>query len=94
MAWSPLARGRLFNPADDRDKRIYQALTEVKEELNLTCIDTVIYIWLLQHPAGIIPVSGTGRIERLQYALDALNIRMSTEQWYRIYIASTGCDLP
>jgi predicted oxidoreductase len=94
MAWSPLAGGRLLNPHDEKGQRVFRALSEVAEELNVKIIDTVIYSWLLKHPASIIPIAGTGRIERLRHAVEATNIDMSLEQWYKIYIASTGTDLP
>ena len=94
MAWSPLAQGKIFNPGDEKNVRIFNALTQVAGELNVPEIDTVIYSWLLQHPAKIIPVVGTGRIDRLQKALNALEVTMSMEQWYRIYTASTGNDVP
>ena len=96
MAWSPLAGGKLLNPADENEKgfRILRTLQEVAEELNITAIDTVIYSWLLNHPASIIPVVGSGRIERVKHAVEALNVSMSLEQWYKIYVASKGKDIP
>ena len=94
LAWSPLAGGRLMNPEDEKGHRIRQALLEVADELNGSAADTVIYAWLLKHPAGILPVVGTGKIERIITAADAFNIDMNLEQWYKIYNASTGMDLP
>jgi predicted oxidoreductase len=94
MAWSPLAGGKLLNPRDEKESRILQALQEVAEELNVAQVDTVIYSWLLKHPATIMPVVGSGKIERLKQAVEALNLDMSLEQWYRIFIASKGKDLP
>jgi len=94
MAWSPLSAGRLLNPQDEKGQRIFHALSEVAEELNVKIIDKVIYCWLLKHPASIIPIAGTGKIERIRHAVEALNIDMSLEQWYKIYTASTGTALP
>ena len=94
MAWSPLAWGKLINPRDEKGFRLNKALTEVAMELNVDKIDPVIYSWLLNHPASIIPIVGTGKIERLRYAVDALDITMSLEQWYKIYNTSTGIELP
>ncbi|MCX6303592.1 MAG: aldo/keto reductase [Bacteroidetes bacterium] len=94
MAWSPLAGGRLMNPSDEKGRRIVQALHEVAEELAVEATDKIIYCWLLKHPASIIPVVGTGNIERIKNAAAAGQIEMSHEQWYKIYIASTGNDLP
>jgi predicted oxidoreductase len=94
MAWSPLGGGKLLNPQDEKGQRIFNTLGEIAKELNVDVIDKIIYCWLLKHPAGIIPVVGTGKPERIKYATDALNVHMTTEQWFRIYNASKGTDLP
>jgi predicted oxidoreductase len=94
MAWSPLAGGRLMNPREEKERRIVQALHEVAEELNAGPLDKIIFSWLLKHPAFIIPIVGTGNIERIKTAAEACNTDMSTEQWYKIYLASRGSDLP
>jgi predicted oxidoreductase len=94
MAWSPVAGGRLLKPSDDKALRISKVLHALADELNVGVVDTVIYAWLLQHPSTIIPVVGSGSIERIRYAVEALDVSMSLEQWYRVYIASLGKDLP
>jgi predicted oxidoreductase len=50
--------------------------------------------WLLQHPAGILPVVGTTKAENLEAAQAALNIKLDRQQWYTIYQAATGTTLP
>jgi predicted oxidoreductase len=94
MAWSPMAGGKLLSPYDEKGPRILRALKEVSEELDIYPVDKVIYAWLLKHPVTMIPVVGSGRIERIKYAVDALIIDMTLEQWYKIYIASLGIELP
>ena len=94
MAWSPLGGGKILNPVDEKGQRILDTLTAVANELNSPAIDKIILCWLLKHPAGIIPIAGSSKIERLKYAVDALSMEMSTEQWFRIYNASKGSDLP
>jgi predicted oxidoreductase len=94
MAWSPLAGGKLLNPGDAKGSRILQALLEVAEELNVTPVDKIIYSWLLTHPASLIPVVGSGKIERIKHAVEAFDIELSPEQWYKIFIASMGKELP
>lgn len=94
MAWSPLAGGKINNPSDEKGQRLYKVLSEIAEELNVDNIDQIVYSWLLNHPAQIIPVIGTGKIERIKNAIEALNIKLSLEQWYRIYNTSTGNELP
>ena len=90
MAWSPLAGGKLLNPTDEKGIRILRALQEVAVELNESQIDKVIYAWLLKHPSNILPVVGTGKIERLKLAVEAQDLLMSLEQWFKIYVASLG----
>ncbi len=93
MAWSPLAGGRLFNPKTEQEKQIAETLSDIANELDLEKIDQVIYAWLLKHPVGMLPIVGTSKIERIRSAVEALNINMSHEHWFRIY-ASTGVEMP
>jgi predicted oxidoreductase len=94
LAWSPLAQGRLTSPDNEKGRKVYDALKEVASELEVESLETIAYGWLLHHPVSIIPIAGTSRIDRLQNALAALNLSLTTEQWYRIYTASTGMDVP
>jgi predicted oxidoreductase len=94
MAWSPVAGGKILNPYDEKGQGILRALQEVAVELGVAPVDKVIYAWLFRHPARIIPVVGSGRTDRIRFATEALNISMSLEQWYRIFIASRGKELP
>ncbi|MDD3642703.1 MAG: aldo/keto reductase, partial [Candidatus Krumholzibacteria bacterium] len=50
--------------------------------------------WLLAHPAGIVPVIGTGRLERIEQAVESLRIDLSREDWFRVWTASQGRDVP
>ncbi len=90
MAWSPIAGGVLFNPYDEKSQRLNATLDEVAEEVGVHSIDTIIYAWLLTHPSKIIPIVGSGKIERIKSAVESLNIELTTEQWYKIWVASTG----
>lgn len=93
MAWSPLAGGKLLNPTDEKSKRIHEALSAVATSLQCS-MDQVIYTWLLNHPSGIVPIVGTSKIERIKNAVDALELKMNLEQWYAIFNASIGKELP
>lgn len=94
MAWSPLAGGRLFSSDDPRMQRVRATLEKVAGELGDYNIDQVALAWLLNHPSRIVPVLGTGNTDRIKAAVKALEIRLSKEQWYTIFTASTGTDLP
>lgn len=94
MAWSPLGGGRLFRSEDEQAVRVRRALADVGEELGGASPDQVALAWLLRHPARIVPVLGTGKVERIQSAAQAEALTLSREQWFAIWTASTGREVP
>ncbi|KIL46789.1 aldo/keto reductase [Jeotgalibacillus soli] len=94
MAWSPLAGGKLFNSVSDKAVRLRKALEDVGQEIGAKSIDEVLYTWLLVHPASIMPIVGSGNMERIQSAISALHLNMDQHQWFQIYQASLGHDVP
>ncbi|GAB6189835.1 aldo/keto reductase [Marinitoga arctica] len=94
MAWSPLAGGKIFKIDSEKASRIYSSLKEVAKDFGVDSLDTIAYSWLLSHPAGIVPISGSGKIERLENAIKALELNLSPEQWYIIYEAALGHRVP
>jgi predicted oxidoreductase len=93
MAWSPLAGGSLLVPRTKKEQRIHQVLKNIAQLNGIDNMDKVIYQWLLMHPACIMPIVGSGNINRLKIAVDAQDCTLSLEQWFEIYIASQGHDL-
>lgn len=94
MAWSPLAGGRLLHPVDEKGHRILDVMSQIAMEMNISALEKVAYAWLLRHPANIIPIIGSGRIERIRIAADALRMDIGNENWFRIYNASAGNEIP
>jgi predicted oxidoreductase len=94
MAWSPLGGGRLFDGGDEQALRLRQALETIGQELGGASPDQVALAWLLAHPARIIPVLGTGKIARIQSAAQATELQPSREQWFTIWTASAGKNVP
>lgn len=94
MAWSPLAGGKLMNPQTEKEHRIHQTLRKIADELDVDSLDKIAYNWLLKHPCGIIPIIGSGKIERIKSAVASLDLSMSIEQWMELYIAARGEELP
>lgn len=93
MAWSPLGGGKLFNhPEDERKKRILAAATILSEKYGASP-DQLLISWLLQHPSGIIPVMGTTKMERIRAAMAATAIKMTREEWFVLWRASTGHEV-
>lgn len=94
MAWSPLGGGGIFNPTDQNSVRLKNKFESIANELGIGTIDKVIYAWILRHPARIIPVVGSGKLNRLKNAVEALKINLEIEQWYEILVASQGHPMP
>jgi predicted oxidoreductase len=93
MAWSPLARGRLFSADDAQAHRVHGLLTELGVERGVSAA-TLAYAWVMRHPARPLPVTGTGRIDGLREAAAAADVQLSTEDWYRVWQASMGHAVP
>jgi predicted oxidoreductase len=94
MAWSPLGGGNLFAKLEDeRNKRIVAVAGMLADKYDAGP-DQILLSWLLQHPAAVIPVLGTSRIERVQAAVEATNISMTREEWFMLWRASIGKEIP
>ena len=94
MVWSCLAGGTIFNAQTEQAQRLRATLSELAEELGAHSIDQVIYAWVLKHPSNPVALLGTGNISRVKDAVDALALKMNTEQWYRVWVASKGFGVP
>lgn len=92
MAWSPLGGGDLFGDSP-KAVRLQKTLTAVAQPFNAS-LDQVALAWLLVHPARIVPILGTGNLERIKTATKAEEISLTREQWFAIWTASTGVDVP
>lgn len=54
---------------------------------------TIAAAWILRHPANMQIIAGTSDPERLKEIIDAGQITLSREEWYRLYLA-VGHPLP
>ncbi|MCF8374462.1 MAG: aldo/keto reductase [Bacteroidales bacterium] len=93
MAWSPLAGGKLSHASDEKSQRIVATAQQISREMDIDTYEKILYAWLLVHPAGIIPVLGTGKIDRIKTAIESLEVQLSREDWFRIYVASLGREV-
>ena len=91
MAWSPL--GGIFSRDDETANRTYDMLEEIGEHYDNPGIDVMMIAWLLRHPAGILPVLGTARKERLTAAVQALDIHLTQEEWFALLEAARGKEV-
>ena len=94
MAWSPFGGGRLFRSDSERAVRLRETLSSVGRQVGGASVDQVALAWILMHPAGFVPVLGTGRSERIADAVKALEIALTRDHWFGILCAATGEDVP
>lgn len=94
MAWSPLGGGRLFHEDSEQAGRLRETLRRIGHQTGGASIDQVALAWILKHPAQFVPVLGTGNVSRIKRGVEALDITLSSEQWFDIWRASTGQDVP
>ena len=93
MIWSPLGGGRLFDGGDAQAARVWGVLQELSWKHGVA-VTSIAYAWIMRHPSRPIPVTGTGRVQALGEAVAALKVRLSAEDWYRVWQASIGHELP
>jgi predicted oxidoreductase len=93
MIWSPLAGGRLFTAADESARRVRAVLEELGAPRGVG-VATMAYAWILRHPSKPLPIAGSRRIDALRDAAAALDVSLTAEEWYRVWQASTGHEVP
>jgi predicted oxidoreductase len=94
MAWGPMGGGKLFTSDAEQAVRVRGALREVGDMLGEASIDQVALAWILRHPAKIVPILGTGNLSHMKSAVKAGNLELNRDQWFRIWTASQGHDVP
>ena len=94
MAWSPLAGGRIFKGEDEASIRVRKVLNKIKEEVSAKDIDEVVYAWILMHPSKIMPIVGSGNLDRIKSAVRATDLNLTRDQWFEIYVTGRGRDIP
>lgn len=93
MAWSPLGGGRLTGPKLDREMAVASALDVVADAQGVSRA-VAAYSWLLAHPAGIVPIIGSQKPQRIAEGAAALKVRWTRTEWYAVLVAARGERLP
>lgn len=94
QAWSPFQmpnwKGIFFGA--EEYKELNTTMAEMAEKYNAT--ETMIATaWILRHPANMQVISGTTKIDRVKEMARASEIKLSREDWYKLYL-SAGHILP
>ncbi|PKV50711.1 putative oxidoreductase [Aquimarina sp. MAR_2010_214] len=93
MGYSTLAGGKFFGKQlEDRVIRINKVVAMLSEKYNVMP-DQILISWIIKHPSGILPIIGSTKISRIKSAVDALSIKITDEEWFMIWEASTGKEV-
>lgn len=93
MAWSPLGGGALLDAAHPVGARVLPALQRIGAAQGVDA-DAVALAWLLAHPAGIVPVAGTNRLDRIARLTDAFRVTLDRETWFELWTLAEGREVP
>ena len=48
----------------------------------------------MHHPAGVMPVMGSNRLDRIARFADAARVPMDRQTWYGLYELANGHEVP
>ena len=91
MSWNPL--GTVFRENTDQTFRLRQLLAKLVEKYQ-TGSDIILLAWIMQHPAGVLPVVGTVNSGRIQQLMKAKSLVLDKQDWFAIWTESMGNKVP
>jgi predicted oxidoreductase len=94
MAWSPLASGKLHNAEPTEQQLRILAVLDLLGKKHKATHDQLLLAYLRTHPSGIVPVVGTTKMERLSAAWDTRELKLEREEWFMIWRAAAGHEVP
>jgi len=96
QAWSPVAGGQLFNPPTDAPENVRAVARLIADmaEQKGTTREAIALGWLLRHPAGIQPILGTHKPERIADSVKADEVTLDRKEWYSLLEAARGAPVP
>lgn len=95
MAWSPLGGGKVFTDFQaGQSARVREVANDLALKYEAKGLDQILLAFLLKHPSNILPVLGTSKAHRIQRAVDALQIDLTREEWFELWEASMGEEVP
>lgn len=94
QAWSPMMASWEDGTFIDNPKyaKLNQELEVLAKKYNVEK-NAIALAWILRHPANIMPIVGTTSKKHLLEMVKAINIHLTREEWYGLYLAS-GHKLP
>ncbi len=93
MAWSPLGGGSIFGSVANENSEAIKNAAKVLQEKYNAGLNQILLVWLLKHPAQILPVLGTSKQNRVSDAVKSLEISLSDEEWFTLLQAAKGREI-
>ena len=90
QAWSPFQHGFFegtFLGDMERYPELNQTINKIAEKYGVTN-SAIAVAWITRHPANIQVVLGTTNIQRMKDACKGADIKLTREEWYKIYKAA------
>lgn len=91
MAWSPPGGGRLVEGSAGEGRRARPRAPALARGVDAAAVAVA---FLLRHPARILPVLGTNSLARIRRIADAGRVELSRTEWFRLYEAALGQEVP
>jgi predicted oxidoreductase len=94
QCWSPFQYGFLEGPflGSEKFPRLNAAVDKLAKKYSVSNT-TIVMAWLLRHPAKFQVLAGTTKPGRLKDCAKAVDITLSRDEWYELYL-SAGHTLP
>jgi predicted oxidoreductase len=93
MIWSPLAGGRIFLENDSDSYRLMRVLERMSKEKSFH-LEEILLKWLIYTPYNMFPIIGTNKLDRIQKCLRFEEVPMDSQDWFEIYSAASGEEVP
>ncbi len=97
QSWRSLAQGFFSGRDVSREPESVQKtavlVTSLAEKYQCKP-EAIVLGFIMRHPARIQPVIGTTNIGRIKACADAVNVTLSREDWYSLFVSARGVRLP
>jgi predicted oxidoreductase len=85
MAFAPLAGGRILNGKYAKAVKVRKVLNDIAKKHSVN-VEQVAVAWL--YKLGALPIIGSPDKKRIKNAASAYSIKLSNEEWYKLYNAA------
>ena len=82
LVWAPLAGGEILSGGSEKAIKIRKILNEIATKQNVN-IEQLAVAWLIQ--LGALPIIGSLSLERIRNAAEATEVKLSHEDWYKVF---------